>query len=66
MPPDIKDRLVEMVENSLSDLNLTGLERPSVLPGSVGSDARLPWGRPACRYLKDIFWGRLPLGTKSE
>ena len=40
MPPDIKDRLVEMVENSLSDLNLTGLERPSVLPGSVGSDAR--------------------------
>ena len=40
MPSDIKVRLVEMVENKLSDLNLTGLERPSVLAGAVGPDAR--------------------------
>lgn len=40
MPPDIKAHLVEMVENKLSEFNLTGLERPLVLAGAVGPDAR--------------------------
>ncbi|UUV08484.1 ROK family transcriptional regulator [Ruegeria sp. YS9] len=40
MPQDIKARLVEMVEDKLSKLNLTGLERPVVLEGTVGPEAR--------------------------
>lgn len=40
MPADIKARLVEMVEVKLSDMNLTGLERPLVLVGTAGPDAR--------------------------
>ncbi len=40
MPQDIKARLVEMVEDKLSELNLTGLEHPVVLAGTVGPDAR--------------------------
>lgn len=40
MPAGIKARLVELVEVKLSDMNLTGLERPLVQVGTAGPDAR--------------------------
>ncbi len=40
MPTSVKVRLIAAVNAHLSDLNLTGLERPEIAMGSVGSDAR--------------------------
>ncbi|WP_371810323.1 ROK family transcriptional regulator [Ruegeria sp. HKCCD8929] len=40
MPVTVKDRLIAEVDNQLSKLNLTGLERPRIDAGSVGPDAR--------------------------
>lgn len=41
MPPDIRANLVQRVEEHLSKLDLTGLERPEVISGQVGPDARV-------------------------
>ncbi len=40
MPANVKERLISEVELQLSKLNLTGLERPKIMAGSVGPDAR--------------------------
>ncbi len=40
MPENVKERLISEVELQLSKLNLTGLERPKIMAGSVGPDAR--------------------------
>lgn len=40
LPDDVKRRLVSEVDDQMSRFNLTGLERPSVVGGTVGPDAR--------------------------
>ena len=40
MPNAVKSRLIALVRDHLSRLNLTGLESPSISAGSVGPDAR--------------------------
>ncbi|MEL6169833.1 MAG: ROK family transcriptional regulator [Pseudomonadota bacterium] len=40
LPIDVRDRLVAEIERQMSKLNLTGLERPTIVAGSVGPDAR--------------------------
>lgn len=40
LPEDIKARLIAEVESQMSQLNLTGLERPLIAAGSVGPSAR--------------------------
>ncbi len=40
MPPQVKAGLIARVQDRLGEMNLTGLERPDILAGSVGPDAR--------------------------
>lgn len=40
MPATVRDRLIAEIEACLSRLNLTGLHRPQLQPGTVGPDAR--------------------------
>ncbi|MEM9395167.1 MAG: ROK family transcriptional regulator [Pseudomonadota bacterium] len=40
MPSPIRERLISEVENRLSDYDMTGLERPAVVKGTIGADAR--------------------------
>lgn len=40
LPLSVKARLIEAVKTRLSQLNLTGLERPVISAGTVGPDAR--------------------------
>lgn len=40
MPHAVRSRLISAVEACLSDLDMTGLERPAVVAGAIGPDAR--------------------------
>ncbi|MEM6637342.1 MAG: ROK family transcriptional regulator [Pseudomonadota bacterium] len=40
MPVDLRSELVARVDRRLSELNLSGLGKPEILPGSVGANAR--------------------------
>lgn len=40
MPASIRDRLIAETETRLSRFNMTGLERPCLLAGTIGPDAR--------------------------
>lgn len=56
LPTSVRDHLIEEIEKGLSQADLTGLERPLVMKGSIGPDARalgaasLPLAK---RYLVD-------------
>ena len=58
LPVEVRARLVQMVRASLDRLSMTGLDRPEILRGTVGPDARslgaasLPLSR---RFLLEVL-----------
>jgi predicted NBD/HSP70 family sugar kinase len=56
MPPALRDRMIGAVRAALSGMDLSGLDRPEIVPGTLGAEAR-PLGAAALpltgRFLVD-------------
>jgi predicted NBD/HSP70 family sugar kinase len=56
MPPALRDRMLAAVRAALSGMDLSGLDRPEIVPGTLGAEAR-PLGAAALpltgRFLVD-------------
>lgn len=56
MPPGLRDRMMDAVRAALSGMDLSGLDRPEIVPGTLGAEAR-PLGAAALpltgRFLVD-------------
>jgi predicted NBD/HSP70 family sugar kinase len=56
MPPALRDRMIAALREALSGMDLSGLDRPEIVPGTLGAEAR-PLGAAALpltgRFLVD-------------